>query len=738
MGKYHLYKNYESAHKSDVKAVVELTNNFVATSSRDGLIKVWDTKSDENITIYHDKGTINMATGNTIENFLNSLCFDETNQLIFVGANDGSIKGFPAFEPNNVEPLVIMKSHKKNVCSLTFANDFSNSSLNYICSSSWDGTAIIWEDYQVKYHLKSTDGYTIWDVKVIDKDTFITCSASRSICLWKKDKIFKSIDLAHDDVIRAIDVNLDTKEFVTCGNDNMVKLWDLETLQLKKVFRGHTNFVYNVKFTKRDSNTLISCGEDRSCIVWDIEHDEARDVILTPSISVWCLESISNGDIAIGSSDGSLRLFSTNAARIASESEISEYSQDLKGSAISSSTIDEKDIMAYDTISKPGNKDGQVVMVKNPHNGILEAYQYEMVAELWNKVGDVVSGDSGKEKNKKVEFEGKLYDFVFDVALEDDAPSLKLPFNVNENVYNAAEKFILKNNLNLDHREQIANFILNSTSGHNISAEPTTTNSSGVSKKAKLLPMNAAYLTLDHFKKDVLIKGIFKVNEDEASKLDENILAQFDNALSNPASNVSFLFTVSEFIKDNWDSKTLAFDILRIISPYLPSSENVKDYIWAGFSSENWNVKMMTVRALVNVFDNKEWGLMLMGDIEIYENLLNVIDIPSESQRSTFKNFNNYILAISTLCLNYSILVTRHEKYELLHVLSDSVNMKFGKEPAFVENEEAAYRLLIAFGNLSTVEQSLKQFAKSISWIKRVKELHGHLKRFDDVLKELV
>ena len=745
MGKYHLFKQFESAHKSDIKAVTELTNNFLATASRDGFLKVWDLSKDQNITVFQDKGTVNLTTGNTIPNYLNSLCFDENNQILFVGANDGSIRGFPSFEPNNLAPIINMKNHNKNVCSLSFTNDFGDESVSYICSSSWDGTATIWEDYKIKYHLKSDNGITIWDVKVIDEETFITCSADKSVTIWKKDKVFKKLDFLHEDVIRAIDVNIDTKEFVTCGNDNMVKLWDLETLELKKIFEGHTNFVYNVKFSKRDSNTLLSCGEDRSLIIWNIENGTASDIVLTPSTSVWCLESISNGDVAIGSSDGSLRIFSSNAGRIASEDEIKIYNQSLKESAVSESTINEKDIKPYETILKPGTKDGQVVMVKNPQNGILEAFQYDLTSANWNKVGDVVSGNSSKDKNKKIEFEGKLYDFVFDVALEDNAPSLKLPFNVNENVYNAAEKFILRNNLNLDHREQIAKFILDNTAGHKLATEAPVNNNSdtGASNSfttsaATILPINNSYLNFTQFKKDALIKGLLKFNEQEASSLDENIVAQFDNALSSPSSNVSFLYTVCEFIKDNWKSKILAFDILRIIAPYLPSSENMKDFIWVGFSSDEWNVKMMTIRALVNAFDNKEWGLMLMGDIEIYENLLNVIDIPNEHERKNMKQFNNYILAIATLCFNYSVLVTKFQKYELLHVLSDSINLKFSKDEAFIENEEAAYRLLVAFANLSCVEATLKQFAKSIVWIKIVKEKYSGVERFDVILREIM
>lgn len=735
MSKYHLYKNFEAGHKKDVRAVVELTNNHIASASRDGTLKVWNTLTDESLTIYTDKGTLNVETGNTIEVFLNSLCFDEESSIIYVGSSDGTIKGFQAFDGNNDEPCIILNNHTKNVCSLSLTNDFGDNSKTYMASSSWDGTAIIWENNKAKFHLKddNTNGLPIWDVKVIDESTFITCCADKSITVWRNDKVMKKINNVHQDVVRSLDVNLDTNDFVTCSNDGLVKLWDLETLKLKKEFEGHLSFVYNVQYSKRDSNTILSCGEDRTLIVWDIESGKATDVIVTPAVSVWCLESISNGDICIGSSDGSVRLFSTFPSRQASPQEINAFNEKTKNCAVNESTINEKDILPYETIFNPGKKDGQVIMVKHPQNGRIEAYQYSDLTSEWTKVGDVVSGSGSKEQNNKVEYEGKMYDFVFDVALEDNSPSFKLPFNVNDNVYTAAEKFILKNNLNLDHREQIAKFLLDNTSSQNVLKEQKP---APVVEKSSILPINDTYLTFTQFKKEILIKGINNLNEREENKLDINFLAQFDNALSNPASNVSFLYTACDFIRDNWKSNVMAYDILRLIAPYLPSSENMKEYIWLGFSSESWAIKMMTIRALVNVFENKEWGLMLMGDIEIYENLLNVIDLPNAGERQNFKQFNNYILAIATLCFNYSVLVTRHQKYELLHTLSDAINVKFGNDDAFIDNEEAAYRLLLSFGNLTTAETSLKQFAKSITWIQKIKAKYAHIKRFHDILSE--
>jgi phospholipase A-2-activating protein len=55
-------------------------------------------------------------------------------------------------------------------------------------------------------------------------------------------------------------------------------------------------------------------------------------------------------------------------------------------------------------------------------------------------------------------FEGKKYDRVFDVEL--DGHKWKLPYNLSENPYTAAQNFIHKNDLDQDFLDDIAKWII--------------------------------------------------------------------------------------------------------------------------------------------------------------------------------------------------------------------------------------------------------------------------------------
>lgn len=56
--------------------------------------------------------------------------------------------------------------------------------------------------------------------------------------------------------------------------------------------------------------------------------------------------------------------------------------------------------------------------------------QWDSMSRTWQKIGEVTGTDKPKA-GEKVMFEGKQWDYVFDVAIEDGAPALKLPYNVS-------------------------------------------------------------------------------------------------------------------------------------------------------------------------------------------------------------------------------------------------------------------------------------------------------------------
>eukprot|EP00798_Chlamydomonas_sp_ICE-L_P025625 gene25625-11281_t len=114
------------------------------------------------------------------------------------------------------------------------------------------------------------------------------------------------------------------------------------------------------------------------------------------------------------------------------------------------------------SLLQPGAKDGQTKIVKET-NGAVNAYSWDSQGFQWEKIGEVCGAPAGPVKKMHL---GKEWDFVFDVDFADDTPVKKLPYDMSENPYIAAARFLEMEDLPLGYKDQIVAFILEN-SGQN-------------------------------------------------------------------------------------------------------------------------------------------------------------------------------------------------------------------------------------------------------------------------------
>ncbi|CAI7201353.1 BEM_collapsed_G0032590.mRNA.1.CDS.1 [Saccharomyces cerevisiae] len=703
-------------HDQDVRDVVAVDDSKVASVSRDGTVRLWS-KDDQWL------GTV-VYTG---QGFLNSVCYDSEKELLLFGGKDTMINGVPLFATSGEDPLYTLIGHQGNVCSLSFQD-------GVVISGSWDKTAKVWKEGSLVYNLQAHNA-SVWDAKVVSfsENKFLTASADKTIKLWQNDKVIKTFSGIHNDVVRHLAV-VDDGHFISCSNDGLIKLVDMHTGDVLRTYEGHESFVYCIKLLP--NGDIVSCGEDRTVRIWSKENGSLKQVITLPAISIWSVDCMSNGDIIVGSSDNLVRIFSQEKSRWASQDEINELSTQVEKSTISSKTIefDESKLSPYEILQSPGRKEGQIVVVKSPQ-GTIEAHQFSNSS--WKKVGDVV-GAGATGNDKKIEFEGKTYDYVFDVDIEDGKPPLKLPINVSDNPYTAADDFLARYELPMSYRDQVVQFILKNTNGISLDQPNDNASSSAVSPSKtsvmKVLPVKQ-YLIMENYNPDTIFNGIVKINSNEKT-FDDEILAQIGGALHDIDESWELLLSFANTIRSNWEIKTPAYDILRLIVKKLPYSSDIKDYIEEGLGNKNITLTMLTVRILVNCFNNENWGVKLLESNQVYKSIFETID--TEFSQASAKQSQNLAIAVSTLIFNYSALVTKgNSDLELLPIVADAINTKYGPLEEYQECEEAAYRLTVAYGNLATVEPTLKQFANSVTWLANIKRSYGNVPRFKDIFDDL-
>ncbi|XP_061566356.1 phospholipase A-2-activating protein [Cololabis saira] len=441
-------------HEMDVRGVAAAAfpAGALVSASRDRTGRVWAPGSSpgEGFTEVH------CMAGHS--NFVSCICVIAPSDtyprgLIATGGNDKNICVFTLDRP---QPLYTLQGHKDTVCAL------SSGKFGTLLSGSWDTTAKVWLNEKC---MISLEGHTaaVWAVIILpEQGLMLSGSADKTIKLWKAGRCEKTFT-GHEDCVRGLAV-ISSTEFFSCSNDASIRRW-LLTGECVQVYYSHTNYIYSIAVFP-NSQDFVSTGEDRTVRIW--RKGECCQTIRLPSQSVWCCCILPNGDIAVGASDGIIRVFTEAPDRVANAQELQAFEEELSKATIDPKTGDLGDIKVEDLpgrehLDEPGNRDGQTRLIKDGEK--VEAYQWSVSDDRWMKIGDVVGG-SNQQSSKSVMYEGKEYDYVFTIDVNEGGPSMKLPYNVAEDPWLTAHNFLQKNDLSPMFLDQVANFIIENTKGH--------------------------------------------------------------------------------------------------------------------------------------------------------------------------------------------------------------------------------------------------------------------------------
>ncbi|XP_029462252.1 phospholipase A-2-activating protein isoform X2 [Rhinatrema bivittatum] len=684
--------------------------SFVSVS-RDRSARLWAPSSPH-------RGFVEMHCMLGHSGFVSSVCIIPASDnyprgLIATGGNDHNICVFTLDNPN---PLYVLKGHRNTVCSL------SSGKFGTLLSGSWDTTAKVWLNDKCMMTLQ---GHTaaVWAVKILpEQGLMLTGSADKTIKLWKAGRCEKTFT-GHEDCVRGL-ATLNKTEFLSCSNDASVRRWNISGECLHVCF-GHTNFIYSISAFP-GSEDFVTTGEDRSLRIW--KGGECTQTVRLPAQSVWCCCVLENGDIVVGASDGMIRVFTESLERRASDQELKAFEEEVSEATIDPKTGDLGDINLDELPGKehlddPGTREGQTRLVKI--EGKIEAYQWSSSEKKWMKIGDVV-GSSGatQQTSGRVLFEGKEYDYVFTIDVNESGPSYKLPYNISDDPWLVAYNFLQKNDLNPMFLDQVAKFIIDNTKGQTLGptntefADPFTGggryipgSSSGPVTGAD--PFTGAGRYIPGSTADTVTLGesdpFTGKNAYRSATAEANIYfpkkeaVTFDQA--NPAQILDIVFP--------------ALDILRLSIRHPSVNENLcSDEATGQFCSHLMKLlnhqgkpanQLLTLRIFCNCFAWQPGQKLMMSHRD------QILSQAIELKASGNKNIH---IALATLALNYATCLHQvndiEGKAQCLSVVSTAVEM--------VQDLEAAFRLLVALGTLISDDANAVQLAKSLGIDSQIKK----------------
>lgn len=558
-------------------------------------------------------------------------------------------------------------------------------------------------------------------------------------------------------------------EFASAGNDGIIRLWTLRGKQIAEL-HGHESFIYSL--ASLPSGEIASSGEDRTVRIWS--DGDCIQTITHPAISVWSVAASPNGDIVTGASDKKVRVFSRSQDRQAALEVIQAFEESVKSSAIPKQQVGDvqKEKLPGPEFlqQKSGTKEGQVIMIRED-NGSVGAYQWSQGAQSWMSVGTVV--DAVGSSGKKTDYLGKDYDYVFDVDIEDGKPPLKLPYNLSQNPYEAATKFIQDNELPMTYLDQVANFITTNTQGASLgqasqaaagsdplgtesryrpgesTAAPPT--SSLPTSRPKVLPQTA-YLSIKAANLGTIRKKIGELNEQMANEghgdvaLGPSQLAVIDAMIKPLEQRIAATPTTDDALRQGvnvvvqmiktWPASPQlpALDLLRLLAAATPDTalyrsadgHTIVDVLEESKIFEDPdrpNHIMLAARAFSNLFETSQGQRLANESFEKTRALV------TASKNSSNRNF---IIAITTLYLNYAVLFTSSSHS------SEAGSMDRGQTLMddltgiirSTTDSEAIYRGLVAAGTLLSLGEELQLAAKEIY------DLEGALKKAEQAVKE--
>ncbi|KAI3755551.1 hypothetical protein L1987_55354 [Smallanthus sonchifolius] len=696
-------------HEDDVRGVCVCDNDGIATSSRDRTIRLWTVDQTNNAAYTSSK----ILLGHT--SFVGPLAWVPPNEQFPEGAliSGGMDTLVLVWDLATGEKVQTLRGHKMQVTGVTLdGSDIISSSVDCTLRR-WKGEhqSEVWEAHKAPIQV----------VRRLDTGELITGSSDSTIKLWKGSSCTHTFS-GHTDTVRGLAIMPDLG-FLSASHDGSIRLWALTGEVLLEMV-GHTAIVYSVDASK--SGLVVSGSEDGLAKIW-------KDGVCVQSIEhpgcVWDVKFLENGDIVTACSDGVARIWTVHQDKTAEALELEAYASLIshyKGSRKRVGGLKLEELPGLEALQVPGTKDGQTMVVREGDNGV--AYAWNMKEQKWDKIGEVIDGpDDGM---KRPVLDGVQYDYVFDVDIGDGEPIRKLPYNRSDNVYDTADKWLLKENLPLSYRQQVVEFILQNSGQKDFILDssfrdpytgsnayvPGQPSGSAVSSKPtfKHIPKKGM-LIFDAAQFDGILKKISEFNNALRSDPDQQSLSLSETETTRLGAIAKILKDTSHYHSSRFSDDDISLllkllkswpvsmmfpviDVLRMVILHPDGSTLLKrandendtfmELIKKVTSSPLPPNVLTSIRAVVNLFKNSGYHLWLQKHrVEIFD-----------AFASCYSSLNkNVQVSYSTLVLNYAVLLIEKKDEEgQAHVLSAALEIAEGE----TLETDAKYRALVAIGSL--------------------------------------
>ncbi|HUU98493.1 MAG TPA: protein kinase, partial [Phycisphaerae bacterium] len=278
---------------------------LIASAGDDGAVKIWDAHTGKEIPPpLREHGAHPQR-----------VAFSPDNRLVVSGGSDGTLKVWDLNTRQEVLPR--LPGHDKRIRAIAFSPDKIK---RLLVSGSDDGQLKLWDldaGRQIPPLLSGHKGAVRGVAFSPDGTRIVSCGEDRLLRVWD---VISGAEVAtfrgHDHVVTSVAFSPDGSEIVTGSDDRTLKIWDPNTPTEPLTLRGHEGAVRAVAFSP-DGTRIVSASDDRKLRVWNAAtgqevllplrgHDEPVSAVAF---------SPDGKRIVSASQDGTVRIWDANKGR---------------------------------------------------------------------------------------------------------------------------------------------------------------------------------------------------------------------------------------------------------------------------------------------------------------------------------------------------------------------------------------------------------------------------------------
>lgn len=114
--------------------------------------------------------------------------------------------------------------------------------------------------------------------------------------------------------VSALAISADGKTLVSGGQDKAIKVWDLQTGQLRKTLQSDSGAIYDLAIAP-DGKTVVSGSSDRRVRIWDINSDQRPKMLAAHNYKVDQVKISLDGKTIVSHSDDQIKVWDLGTGR---------------------------------------------------------------------------------------------------------------------------------------------------------------------------------------------------------------------------------------------------------------------------------------------------------------------------------------------------------------------------------------------------------------------------------------